>query len=145
CQGDIVVHRRRILFVKPRYWIVVDDVIGDARHQINLTFQFAPTRVTLGSNRWARAETERGRVLWVGPFTSASVRTVLRSGELRPIRGWIAPNYGRREAAPMLIYSMNAALPWRILTLLLPDAQALPSPPAVRLIYDDRGLPTGLL
>jgi hypothetical protein len=40
---------------------------------------------------------------------------------------------------------MTATLPWRVLTLLLPDEQALASPPAVRLIYDGRGLPNGLL
>lgn len=145
CRDKAVTHRRRILFVKPRYWIIVDDLVGTTQHQINLTFQFAPMRVTVGPNRWARAETPGGRALWLGPFTSAPVRTTLRSGELRPIRGWIAPDYGQREPAPALVYSMTATLPWRVLTLLLPDAQASASPPAVRLIYDERGLPTGLL
>ncbi len=102
-------------------------------------------RVSLGPNRWARAQTPGGHVLWVGPFASVPVRPALKCGELRPIRGWVAPDYGRREPAPTLIYSMTATLPWRVLTLLLPDAQALASPPAVRLIYDDHGLPTGLL
>jgi len=144
-RGDTVVHRRRILFVKPRYWIVVDDLEGSARHQLNLTFQFAPMRVTLGPNRWARAESQTGRVLWVGPFTSAPVRTAVKSGELRPIRGWVAPDYGRREPAPSLVYSLDAPLPCRVLTLLLPDGEARTSPPAVRLIYDNQSRPSGLL
>ena len=37
---DPVVHRRRVIFVKPGYWILVDDLSGAARHQIDLTFQF---------------------------------------------------------------------------------------------------------
>jgi len=143
--GDTLVHRRRVLFVKPRYWIVVDDLIGTSRHQVNLTFQFAPMQVTLGPNRWARAQTPGGRALWVGPFTSAALRTTLKSGEMHPIRGWIATDYGRRQPAPMLTYSSNAALPWRVLTLLLPDGEGLASPPAVRVIYDNQGLPSGLL
>jgi hypothetical protein len=81
----------------------------------------------------------------MSPFASASVRTTLRSGELLPIRGWISPDYGQRRPAPTLIYSSRVALPWRILTLLLPDAQGLSSPPAVRLIYDADGLPSGLV
>jgi hypothetical protein len=146
CAGtEAIVHRRRILFVKPRYWIVVDDLIGTSRHQINLNFQFAPMQVTLGPNRWARAQAASGRVLWDGPFTSAALRTTLKSGELHPIRGWISQDYGERQPAPTLTYSATAALPWRILTLLLPDAQGLSSPPAVRLIYDAQGLPAGLL
>ena len=76
--------------------------LGTSRHQINLTFQFAPMKVTLGPNRWARAQTPGGHALWVGPFTSAPVRTALRCGELRPIRGWIAPDYGRPRARPDL-------------------------------------------
>jgi hypothetical protein len=142
---DAIVHRRRVLFVKPRYWIVVDDLIGTSQHQINLTFQFAPMQVTLGPNRWARAQSPSGRVLWVGPFTSAALRTTLKSGEVHPIRGWISQDYGERQPAPTLTYSATAALPWRILTLLLPDGQGLSSPPAVRLIYDNQGLPAGVL
>jgi hypothetical protein len=45
----------------------------------------------------------------------------------------------------MLIYSFGVALPWRIVTLLLPDRQGAASPPPVRAIYDDTGLPTGVV
>jgi hypothetical protein len=68
-RGDPIVHRRRILFVKPRYWILVDDLVGTSKHQVDLTFQFAPLQVALGPDRWARVETPRGHALWVRPFT----------------------------------------------------------------------------
>ena len=45
----------------------------------------------------------------------------------------------------MLIYSFAVALPWRIVTLLLPDRQGLSAPPAVRSLCDDGGLPNGLV
>jgi hypothetical protein len=63
-RGDPIVHRRRILFVKPRYWILVDDLVGTSTHQVDLTFQFAPLQVALGPDRWARVETPRGHALW---------------------------------------------------------------------------------
>ena len=44
----------------------------------------------------------------------------------------------------MLIYSFAVALPWRIVTLLLPDRQGMTTPPAVRAIYDDLGQPAGI-
>ena len=44
----------------------------------------------------------------------------------------------------MLIYSFAVALPWRIVTLLLPDRQGQTSPPAVRGLYDAAGLPIGV-
>jgi uncharacterized heparinase superfamily protein len=142
--ADPVTHRRRVIFVKPGYWILVDDVTGAARHQLDLTFQFASLNVRLGTHPWARAETPKGRVLWICPFPSAPVQPVLRCGEVSPISGWISDGYGARRAAPMLIYSFAVSLPWRIVTLLLPDRQGLASPPAVRAIYDDAGQPTGI-
>lgn len=142
---DPVVHRRRIIFVKPRYWVIVDDLTGLSTHQVELTFQFAPIEVKFGSNRWARAQTSGGHVLWMSPFASGSLRPRLRCGELLPIRGWVSPNYGQRRPAPTLTYSANVALPWRVLTLLMPDEKGSALPPAVRLLYDDEGLPSGLV
>src|SRR5262249_39885218 len=143
-RADPITHRRRILFVKPRYWLLVDDLIGAASHAVDLTFQFAPLDVVLGPEPWARARTPRGRELWVGVFASTSVRTSLKSGELQPIRGWVAPNYGERLPAPALVYSASVALPWRVLTLLMSDADGSASPPAVSLISDKDGVPVGL-
>ena len=142
--ADPVVHRRRVIFVKPGYWILIDDLSGTAHHQVDLTFQFGPLNVTLGHHPWARAQTPGGRVLWISPFPSAPVHPSLKSGELAPPRGWISREYGQRQAAPMLIYSFDVALPWRIVTLLLPDRQGQATPPAVRGLYDDAGLPTGV-
>jgi hypothetical protein len=138
-----VVHRRRVVFVKPGYWILVDDLSGTGRHQIDLTFQFGPLAVTLDAHPWARAETRGGRVLWICPFPVAPVQPSLKYGELSPVFGWISREYGQREPAPMLIYSFAVALPWRMLTLLLPDRR-LATPPAVRAIYDESGRPEGI-
>jgi hypothetical protein len=140
---DPVIHRRRVIFVKPAFWILVDDLSGAARHQVDLMFQFAPIPVTLGPHPWARAETRKGHVLWVSPFPSAPIQTTVKTGELAPPRGWVSTDYGQRTAAAMLIYSCAVALPWRIVTLLLPDRQGLAAPPGVRPLYDDAGLPTG--
>jgi uncharacterized heparinase superfamily protein len=142
--ADPVVHRRRVIFVKPGYWILIDDLSGLTRHQVDLTFQFGAIDVTLGTHPWARARTPGGRVLWISPFPSAPVHPSLKSGELMPPRGWISREYGERHPAPMLIYSFTVALPWRIVTLLLPDRQGQVSPPAVRGLYDDAGLPIGI-
>jgi hypothetical protein len=44
----------------------------------------------------------------------------------------------------LLVYSCAVALPWRMVTLLLPDPQGLSQPPSVKPILDDAGVPTGL-
>jgi hypothetical protein len=47
--------------------------------------------------------------------------------------------------APLLVYSCPAVLPWRMVTLLLPDRQGRSQPPSVRPILDEAGVPIGLL
>ncbi len=53
--GGGAVHRRRVVFVKGSYWIVVDDLEGDGEHQVDLQFQFAPLEVHVDPTLWARA------------------------------------------------------------------------------------------
>jgi uncharacterized heparinase superfamily protein len=142
---DPVTHRRRVIFVKPGYWILVDDLAGTGRHEIDLSFQFASADVRLGAHPWARAATPAGPVLWISPFPSAPAQPALKCGDPAPTQGWISPEFAHLSPAPMLIYTFAVALPWRIVTLLLPDRQGLSMPPAVRPIYDDGGLPQGFV
>ena len=128
-----VIHRRRVIFIKPfdgaqgtpAYWILVDDLSGSGRHDVDLTFQFAGGNVALGPHPWARAGRGSRTCLWISPFPSAPAQPALKCGEPSPICGWIAPEFTRLSPAPMLIYSFAVALPWRIVTLLLPDRQGL--------------------
>src|SRR5205807_1836656 len=39
---DPVSHRRRVIFVKPGYWVLVDDLTAAACHRIEMRFQLAP-------------------------------------------------------------------------------------------------------
>jgi hypothetical protein len=133
-----------VLFAKPRYWMVIDDLVGKARHRIDLIFQFAPMRVTLGPGCWTRARTVSGAVLWIGSFASTNLTPALRSGDREPMHGWIAPDYGQREAAPALILSATERLPQRILTLMVPDQYGSSTPPDVNALFDEEGLPVGV-
>jgi hypothetical protein len=150
-----IIHRRRVLFVKQKYWVIVDDVAlqtGGACaglwpgpfHQIDVGFQFAPMEVAIVRDRWARAQTPEGNTFWIGAFAPASLRAFVRSGEFAPIRGWISRDYGQRAPAPQLVYSTRTSLPWRCISLLIPmRGQQLPAP-QVSPLLDDRNLPIGL-
>jgi hypothetical protein len=128
---DPLICRRRVLFVKPHGWLLVDDVVGRGQHQIEVAFQFAPMAVTCGPRPWVRADTPGGNVFWVAAFASDPVHASVRSGERAPIRGWTSSDYGTLTPAPMVIYSSLATLPWRCLTVLFPDSAASLSPPPI--------------
>src|SRR5262249_14152466 len=142
--SDPVTHRRRVIWVKPGYWVLVDGLDGRAEHEIGLRFQFAPLDVTLDPSAWARARDARGHGLLVRPFAGATLKAELRSGELAPIEGWVSPDYGQRQPAPVLIYSLVGPLPIRIATLLWPIEDATAAPPDVRPVLDAGAVLVGL-
>lgn len=138
-----VSHRRRVLFVKPDFWIVVDDLLGDGTHAIDLTFQFAPLHLTLEGGLTAHADTPHGKSLWIAPLSTAPLTAAIKCGETNPIRGWVSPDYGQRLAAPALTYSTTAALPVRVLTVLYPARRPSP-PPDIEPQVDEAGVPCGV-
>ena len=144
CLPDPVIHRRRVLWVKPHYWVIVDDLRGHAECRMELRFQFAPVQVTLGAAPWARATGSSGHGLLLRPFATVDLRAQLFTGESAPIQGWVSPDYGQLQPAPALVYSTVARLPLRIATLLLPTQDLLAAPPAVSPLFVDGAGPLAL-
>src|SRR5262249_25023642 len=137
--------RRRVLFVKPSFWVVVDDLDGKAEHSIDLRFQFAPMEVTLRADLWAQALGTRAHGLLVRPVATVPLKGEILEGCLDPPRGWISPHYGQRRPAPMLVYSAVAMLPIRIVTLLWPTEDAQAPLPRVHLLEGNGPSPGGLV
>lgn len=125
-----VTHRRRILFRKPYYWLVVDELNGAAEHFIEVNYQFAPMAVKLSADGWVTAHLPDGKSQCHMYITANTALTLaLSEGERDPIMGWISPHYGCRNPAPQLTCSAQASLPIRIVTLLFPvDLQQDMSP-----------------
>ncbi|HEY2990147.1 MAG TPA: alginate lyase family protein [Candidatus Binatia bacterium] len=143
---DPVTHRRRVVFVKPRYWVIVDDLQGTADHRIELRFQFAPLKAALDpKSQWVRARGQRGQALLIRPFASVPLQMDLIEGNLTPLQGWVSPDYGRRVPAPLLMASAEVRLPLRIITLLFPLEHASAPCPDVLPLLGGAGGPAGLL
>jgi hypothetical protein len=76
--------------VKPRYWLVVDDLEGAAEHRLDLRFQFAPMEVTLDPALWIQARRRKGRA---SSEPSPASRAAAVRGS-RPYQGWVSPDMG---------------------------------------------------
>jgi hypothetical protein len=142
---DPVVHRRRVVFVRsPGYWVLVDDLIGASEHDLRLRFPFAPLSVSAEPGGWVRAVSPGGRALLLRAFARVPLRVRIAQGSSSPLEGWVSPDFGRREPAPVVVLDAVARLPLRIVTLLLPVVDpARPAPP-VRPLLDADGVPIGL-
>jgi hypothetical protein len=128
---DPVVHRRRVLFVKPRYWIVVDDLDGRKEHRVDVNFQCAAVDLTVKNESWVLARRAGNRGVAIGAFSTVPLERAFAAGTLDPIRGWLSPEYGQRVPAPILTYSVSARLPLRVITAIVPFADALTTLPSV--------------
>lgn len=128
-RGAALTHRRRVIFVKPRYWIVIDDLDetgGSVERRVECCFQFAPDHTLRAEHGWVRAATPGGHALLLRATASVRLQATIHEGEQGelPIRGWFSPAYGRVQPAPALVHTAVTRLPLRVTTLLLPVERA---------------------
>jgi hypothetical protein len=140
-----VSHRRRVLFLKPNAWVIVDDLTGAGHHASDLRFQFSPRIVTIAAGGCVRAEGTGERSLWLWPVSSQALAMSVREGAVDPIDGWVSTEYGMRNPAPALVIRLA---PWtdavRIVTVIVAVAEPGGDPPAVAVTRDRAGVVTGV-
>jgi hypothetical protein len=134
-----VVHRRRVVFVKSKYWVIADDLTGTGEHSVDVRFQFAPIDVSLDERQQATARGRSGCGLLIRPFSNVALGARVCVGVVSPMQGWISTEYGHREPAPVLVYSAMTDLPLRIITVLVPVADQTELPLITPLFDPDRG------
>jgi len=117
-----VSHTRRILFLKPDYWLIVDELEAQAPHKYQVLFHAAPgvvaqvgpeNRVVLGT----AAETA---TLHLVPVDSGEVRVSCLTGSTDPIQGWYSPNTRHKTPATAVIYEKGSIASTVVATLLYP-------------------------
>jgi hypothetical protein len=143
--ADPVLHRRRVLFVENRYWVVVDELEGAGEHRVDLQLQFGPIEVTVEPSRWVRGRGPGGHGLLVRAFAAIPLTLERWEGERAPLRGWLSPAYGRCVPAPLVVHRAVATLPLRMVTLLLPVRDPAAPPPPARLVLDAQERPAELV
>jgi hypothetical protein len=119
-----IAHLRRVLYVKPRYWIVMDLVTGTGRHSLEQWFHFPPCQAALDGENRCQADTPGGR-FWIVPAI-AGCEAGLVEGEAAPPQGWVSDVFGRKQSAPALCYRISATLPAVMIALIVPAAGDLP-------------------
>ena len=118
--GDKVSHNRTILFIKERYFFIMDKVEGDISNkafQVKSSLHFCPGELSYSENQ-LRYNTKLISFLTLPEKTSVEIET---GGEY-PHQGWIAQGYGQKSPAPILQFNVSDVLPM-VFGMLFPLAE----------------------
>ena len=131
-----IMHRRRLLHVRPGLWVAVDDlsdVQGSSReHMFDFYFHF-PRNAQLSVQQEndsvlrVNASADSARLqLWM--CASAAIKAKTIEGQMDPIQGWVSSIYGQKSPAPTLRLRMQAPAPASGMFIMSPS----PSDAAIR-------------
>jgi hypothetical protein len=110
------IHRRRIVFVDGEYWVIEDRVEAPTPHRFDLRFHLTAAA--------------QGRTTIDDAVVRAPGFAIVVADPHRPSleAGWVAPRYGRKEAAPVVSVAVDGCREARFVTLVVPLADGEPCP-----------------
>ncbi len=104
-----VTHRRRVLFVKPAFWIVVDDfaAVDGKEHAAEAQFLLDADSAETDADTLAAAGVGGGRGrLAVVPLNTNGLALRVAQGETEPeVRGFLPEGFEKLRPAPALLYT----------------------------------------
>lgn len=110
-------HRRSVWFVDKKFFVILDEAMGDAPGTLRLHFQLAPGDARINTQEhWASTAFDDANVLiWADP----EAPVVMQEEE-----GWWGRKYGHRERRPAFCYRHTQSAPAAFLTLVVPTEMA---------------------
>jgi asparagine synthase (glutamine-hydrolysing) len=114
------VHRRAVLRLGDRAWLVVDDVLGKKDDEVRLFWHLAEGQATLEGRRLRLVTPQGAMALEV--LADDGALPVLEHGATGSApAGWHSVHYFERRPAPALSLRLSGALPRRVVTLVALD------------------------
>jgi hypothetical protein len=120
-----VVHTRRVLFVKPDYWLLVDELESSTPRDFEVLFH-APPAIgieELPQEGVRLRSSEKDACLYLLPVATAKIKLRTASGCEDPIQGWYSDGrMGHKVPAPVILYRVEDVSSVLFATLLYPCA-----------------------
>lgn len=96
-----LIHRRAVLFVDKKYFVIIDEAIGEGTGDVDIHFQLAPGAAKFDTAALSvRSDFRDG---W-----NVSVRSMPQQGlKLEPEEGWVSFQYTKKEPRPAFRYRLR--------------------------------------
>lgn len=139
------VHRRHVLFVKPDYWVVVDDITQPDTTPRAIVQQFHLANQTVSTNSTSQRVTLQkpgGPSLTLTPLVEGGLSASVTTGQTSPeLLGWqMTGGSGSATAIPVARFTRTAAGRVQLATVLAPAASGTAIPSVSRLSTGDPDL-----
>jgi hypothetical protein len=118
---DPVTHRRRALFIKPHFWLVLDELAAASHHVYDQYFHFATgAELSPADDLSFTAKYKNGAGIVVKPLMRDGLRVQTYYGSVDPIQGWVSYDYAVRVPAHAVRYTREGDRTTYFATLLAP-------------------------
>jgi hypothetical protein len=99
-----VEHVRSILFAKPAYFIIIDELTSDDIHEYLALFHLHP-KAKVHADKLNVEVANQNSVLKIIPLNTTGLSLNIVKGQPKvPIQGWISFEYGKKQPNPVLEY-----------------------------------------
>ena len=111
CSG--VAHRRKIIWVKKGYFLIVDEIRGKGIHRVDSYFNIDQESISLDDNcKTVNIVNNDGRpFISIMPAFPNTLKLDIPRGEVDPILGWASHQYGEKHPLLVARYSLKKELP----------------------------------
>lgn len=139
--GQNVTHTRRVLFVKPDYWVVLDTLSAKdgQEHTYDALFHFdAPVQADAAARRVMTGNADAANLAVVArPDDGLSLRVI--EGQEEPVQGWLPATMNKVRPAPVAVFQARGTGDTHLLWVLAP-ARAGEEDPVVAVEPGDNAL-----
>ncbi|MBN1361105.1 MAG: alginate lyase family protein [Sedimentisphaerales bacterium] len=118
--ADPVTHRRRIVFVKPKFWLVVDDLVAQGEHTFDQYWHLGPEADVELADLSVTGICRNGAGILVKPIFVDGLKLQRYHGSEDPIQGWVSYDYAVKMPASTLQYRQKRSGGTTLATLLVP-------------------------
>jgi hypothetical protein len=110
---DGLIHRRSVWFVGQRFFVLLDEAIGDAAGKLDLHFQFAPGPVRFDAEQLCAVTqfNDSNVLVWAGPEAPITIQEE---------EGWFAWGYGKRKPRKAFRFRHDGTAPALFITAVVP-------------------------
>ena len=128
-----IIHTRRVLFIKPDWWLICDTVEPDdnEEHLYESTFHLDADDASVDPDTLAVSTRRSGAQLIVIPLRQAGLAARIVKGQTEPVlQGWLPRQHGRTGAdpRPCIYYQTKSSGPVHMLYAFAPSPEGAPCP-----------------